>query len=185
MFTRTIAGPADNTVCYFTERVTGKMRSSHASQLAKAICIYSPWQFLFWYDRPAASKGGKDNGLPQNGMISEVPELSFFRHVPTVWDETHVLEGEIGEYGTFLRRSGEEWYLGSINGEQPHTLSVPLHFLPRGQHYRAVIYSDDPQTPTRTHVKIEVRAVTQDKTLTFSLKPNTGLAIRFVPEGEK
>jgi alpha-glucosidase len=183
MFTRTIAGPADNTVCYFTERVTGKMRSSHASQLAKAVCIYSPWQFLFWYDRPAESKGDGSAEPPQNGVISDVPELSFFRHVPTVWDETRVLEGKIGEYGTFLRRSGREWYLGSINGEKPHTITVPLSFLHRGPHYWAVIYSDDPQTSTRTHVKIEVKPVTPDKTLTFSLEPNTGLAIRFVPEG--
>jgi len=183
MFTRTIAGPADNTVCYFTDRVTGKMRSSHASQLAKTVCIYSPWQFLFWYDRPAASRGAGDDNLPQNGVISEVPELSFFKHVPTVWDETHVLEGKTGEYGTFLRRSGEEWYVGSINGEKAHVLTLPLDFLPEGRHYWAVIYSDDPQTKTRTHVKIEVKPVTHEKTLTFSLAPNTGLAIRFVPEG--
>ena len=161
------------------------MHTSHATQLAKTVCIYSPWQFLFWYDRPAASRGEGDDNLPQNGVISEVPELSFFKHVPTVWDETHVLEGKTGEYGTFLRRSGEEWYVGSINGEKAHVLTLPLDFLPEGRHYWAVIYSDDPQTKTRTHVKIEVNPVTAEKTLSFSLAPNTGLAIRFVPEEEQ
>ena len=40
LFTRMIAGSADNTNCYFTDRVD-KM-SSHVAQMAKAVCIYSP-----------------------------------------------------------------------------------------------------------------------------------------------
>src|SRR6185312_7462900 len=53
LFTRMIAGAGDQTNCYFAPRVD-KM-GSHASQMAKAICIYSPWQFLYWYDRPEDS----------------------------------------------------------------------------------------------------------------------------------
>ncbi|MEO8110489.1 MAG: glycoside hydrolase family 97 N-terminal domain-containing protein, partial [Ginsengibacter sp.] len=51
LFTRSIAGAADNTNCYFTARVD-KM-GSHVAQMAKAVCIYSPLQFLYWYDNPA------------------------------------------------------------------------------------------------------------------------------------
>src|SRR3546814_2332613 len=53
LFTRMIAGAADQTNCYFAPRIANM--GSHASQLAKAICIYSPLQFLFWYDRPEDS----------------------------------------------------------------------------------------------------------------------------------
>ena len=183
MFTRTIAGPADNTICYFTDRVTGRMRSSHASQLAKAVCIYSPWQFLFWYDRPAASRPGLQDST-QSGVISEVPELDFFRLMPTVWDDTKVIEGRIGEYGTFARRSGDEWYVGSINGESTHTLKLSLNFLDPAKKYRAIIYADDPATNTRTHVRIEEKPVEAGSNLSFDLLPNTGLAMRIVPEGK-
>ena len=60
IFTRMIAGAGDQTNCYFAERVTEQM-GSHTSQMAKSICIYSPWQFVYWYDRPFGSpvkKGG-------------------------------------------------------------------------------------------------------------------------------
>ncbi|MDP4283610.1 MAG: glycoside hydrolase family 97 N-terminal domain-containing protein [Bacteroidota bacterium] len=58
IFTRMIAGAGDQTNCYFTPRVDEKM-GSHASQMAKSICIYSPWQFIYWYDRPENSPRAK------------------------------------------------------------------------------------------------------------------------------
>jgi len=41
LFTRMIAGVGDNTICYFADHVDGRM-GSHASQLAKAVCLYCP-----------------------------------------------------------------------------------------------------------------------------------------------
>ncbi|MBN1985084.1 MAG: glycoside hydrolase family 97 catalytic domain-containing protein, partial [Prolixibacteraceae bacterium] len=54
LFTRMLAGAGDNTICYYAPRVTETM-SGHVSQLAKAVMMYSPWQFLYWYDRPPNS----------------------------------------------------------------------------------------------------------------------------------
>ena len=57
LFTRMLAGAGDNTICYYDSRVD--RNASHAYQLAKAVCLYSPWQFIYWYDRPAGSPGAK------------------------------------------------------------------------------------------------------------------------------
>lgn len=175
MFTRLIAGSADNTICFYAPRVTEKM-GSHASQLAKAVCIYSPWQFMYWYDRPEGSPGG------EKGRIDEGPELKFFDDVPTVWDETRVIEGEPGKYGTVVRRSGGQWFIGSINGAEAHTVIIPMDFLDDDKHYSAQVYSDDPSVNTHTHVKIENRAINSKSTLAFDLKPNNGLAIKISPK---
>ncbi|MBM3892327.1 MAG: alpha-glucosidase, partial [Verrucomicrobia bacterium] len=82
LFARFLAGPADNTICYYDKRVDDN--ATHAYQLAKAVCLFSPWQFLYWYDRPAGSPqkvggaGGAETG------IGNEPELEFYDHVPTV-----------------------------------------------------------------------------------------------------
>jgi alpha-glucosidase len=167
MFTRSVAGAADNTVCYYAPRVDEKM-GSHGTQLAKAVCIYSPWQFLYWYDKPST--------------VGDEPELEFFDHVPTVWDDKIVIEGEIGKYGTIARRSGDEWYIGSINGNEPHTVKIVFDFLDAGKNYTAFIYSDDESVKTRTKVKIEKKQVKKGSELTFDIKPDNGLALRIVPE---
>ncbi len=62
------------------------------------------------------------------------PGLAFIQHVPTSWDETHVIHGEIGRYVTIARRSGSNWYLGAMTDWTPRTIRTPLAFLGRGLH---------------------------------------------------
>jgi len=107
MFTRMLAGAGDNTICYYAERVTEKM-GSHGSQLAKAVCLFSPLQFLYWYDKPGIAPGKNVDLKGTTNMIGDEPELEFFNNVPTVWDETRVLTGEISKYGVIARRSGSQ-----------------------------------------------------------------------------
>jgi alpha-glucosidase len=165
-FTRFIAGPADNTICYYNERVD--RLASHAYQLAKAVNFYSPWQFLFWYDKPASAQ--------------DEPELDFFQGVPTVWDDTKVLQSKIGEYAVIARRSGNEWFIGFMNSAEPRAFDVPLGFLDAGRKYTAHIYSDDPAVPTRTHVKMERKPVEQGGVLSLTAGKNGGVAVLIAPQ---
>jgi alpha-glucosidase len=179
-FTRMLAGPADNTVCYYDARVD--RNASHAYQLAKPVCLFSPWQFLYWYDRPAGSppkKGGAGNAQT---TIHNEPELEFYDALPTVWDETRVLEGKIGEYAVIGRRSGDQWFLGCMNGGEARTFDIRLDFLDCGKSYVAHVYSDDPSVPTRTHVKIERREVDTASVLRIAVSSQGGQAIRVAPK---
>ncbi len=178
-FTRMLCGPADNTICYYDSRVD--KNASHAYQLAKAVGLYSPWQFLFWYDRPLGSPGTKGGAGGQRAAIGEEPELEFYTHVPTVWDETRMIHAQIGQYAVIARRSGEEWFVGAMNDSQPRTLQLPLDFLDQGKKYTAHVYSDDPKVETRTRVRIDRVEVDSAETLEFELAPRCGQAIRIVP----
>ncbi len=179
LFTRMLAGAGDNTLCYFNSRV--KENASHAYQLAKAVCIYSPWQFLFWYDRPGQAPREKGGAGGEKGNIIETPELEFYDHVPTVWDETKVLHGRIGEYAVIARRSGDHWFIGGMNSGAARTLPVSLRFLEAGESYQAHIYTDDPVVETPTQVRIERRRVTSETVLKIPLGQQGGFAIRLVP----
>ncbi|MGD1891112.1 MAG: glycoside hydrolase family 97 N-terminal domain-containing protein [Cyclobacteriaceae bacterium] len=178
IFTRMIAGAGDHTNCYFAPRVTETM-GSHASQLAKAVCIYSPWQFLYWYDRPAGSPGRKGGAGNSEDFIQEVPELAFFDALPTVWDDTRVLQGYPGEHAVIARRQDEEWFLGALTGDQPRDFSIPLSFLEAGQAYEATLYYDDAEASDPTQVTIETRQVTNKDIIERSVLASNGLAIHF------
>ncbi len=179
LFARFIAGPADNTVCYYDNRVNELC--SHAYQLAKPVCLYSPWQFLFWYDRPAGAPAKVGGAGGAETKIGDAPELEFYKAMPTVWDESKVLSGKLGDHVITARRSGAEWFVGVMHAGEPRTLEVPLKFLAPGQGYVAHIYSDDPALKTRTNVKIERFRVTAATTLKAALIKNGGCAIRLVP----
>lgn len=178
LFTRMLAGAGDNTICYFAPRVTEKM-GGHVSQLAKTVMLYSPWQFLFWYDRPQNSPGKKGGAGSSAGFIQNVPELEFFEQIPTVWDETKVLEGKIGEFATLARRSGADWFLGSLTGEKPHRLKLKTDFLDKNKTYKATIYSYEAGSTSSTQIKIEEKIISAGSELVFNLFKNSGLAIHF------
>ncbi len=180
LFTRMLAGAADNTICYYDERVA--QNASHAYQLAKAVCFYSPWQFVYWYDRPRESRQvTRHAGAQLNHVIGDEPELEFFDHVPTVWDDTRVIHGEIGEYAVIARRNGDSWFIGCMNSGKPRTLQVSLDFLNAGRTYAAHIYSDDSAIETRTHVRIDRFLVKRGTILRASVSARGGQAIRVVP----
>lgn len=179
LFTRMLAGAADNTICYYDDRVA--QNASHAYQLAKAVCLYSPWQFVYWYDRPPGSPGHIGGAGGAQTGIGDEPELEFFDAVPTVWDDTRVIHGRIGEYAVIARRSGGEWFIGGMNSGEARSLEVPLDFLPPARTHEARIYSDDPAVPTRTHVRIDRRRVTSETVLVMEMSAQGGQAVRLIP----
>ena len=176
LFTRMLAGAGDHTNCYFAPRVREKM-GSHASQLAKAVCVYSPWQFLYWYDRPVGSPPRAGGAGSNEEFITEVPELAFFAQLPTVWDDTRVLEGYPGEYAVIARRSGKDWYIGALNGSENREFAVPLHFLDPALSYEAQVYTDDPGVATRTQVGVEIRRLSARDTIRRPLGRHQGFAV--------
>lgn len=162
-FTRYLAGSADYTICYYDKR----LRNTHTHQMAMAVVAYSPFQWLFWYDKPDYSH-------------SE-PELEWFKHLPTVWDEMRVPMGEIGKYAVVARRAGNSWYVAAIGDSDEHKLILPLSFLTPGVQYAATVYTDDPSAPTNTHVAVEHRTITRSESIQLLLAARGGEAIYLTP----
>jgi alpha-glucosidase len=179
LFTRMLAGAGDNTVCYFDPRVP--RNACHAYQLAKAVCLYSPLQWLYWYDRPAPSPRDVGGAGGSRNVIGNEPELEFFDQLPTVWDETRVIHGRVGQLAVIARRSGSSWFVGWMNAGQPRSVDLPLDFLEPGRRYRAHVYRHDPLVGTRTHVRIDRMTVDSTTVMKAALSAQGGQAARIVP----
>lgn len=161
-FTRFLCGPADYTPCYFN----GRVKNTKAHQLAMPVVYYSPITFLYWYDLPNVYKGEK--------------ELDFWKYCPTVWDESKALQGEIGEYIVQARRSGNDWFVGAMNGLLARDITLnTADFLQKGKKYRVEIYNDDPKLNTRTKVSTVVQTIKAGKILKLYLQSSGGAALRF------
>ncbi|MFL9482919.1 glycoside hydrolase family 97 catalytic domain-containing protein [Chitinophagaceae bacterium LWZ2-11] len=163
-FTRFIAGAADYTICYYSPRI----KTTHAHQLALAAVYYSPIQTLYWYDKPE--------------MSNKEPELEFWDHIPTSWDETKVLAGEPAVYISTARRKGNEWFVGTITNNDARVVSLSFNFLPKGKKYTATLYSDDDTMTTKTKVKVEKIKVDASTTIPIQLKPSGGAAVWLSPD---
>ncbi|WP_112382769.1 glycoside hydrolase family 97 protein [Sphingomonas carotinifaciens] len=171
-FTRMLEGPMDFTpgVLSLTGSDNSPIQSTIAKQLALYVVLYSPVQM-------AAD-------TPEN--YAKYPDaFRFIRDVPTDWQDTRVLNGEVGDFVTFARadRNSRDWYLGSITDENPRNVTVTLDFLEPGRTYTAQIYKDGPgatyATEARHAIAFETKRVKKGDTIILSLAPGGGQAIRF------
>lgn len=160
-FTRFLAGPADYTICYYRKDI----KNTHAHQLALSVVYYSPIQFLYWYDQPSVYQGE--------------PEIEFFDKVKTVWDETKILDGQVGEYITVARKTGTDWFVGSITNNQARKITVSTTFLERGKKYIVKSFQDDDTIQTRTQVAVKEQKIKSGDVLTFDLKASGGVVLIF------
>ncbi|MDH4196617.1 MAG: glycoside hydrolase family 97 protein, partial [Candidatus Aminicenantes bacterium] len=121
-FTRALAGPTDYHLGGFhsVPRSEFRPRNIHpvvlgtrCHHLALYVVYENPMPMVC--DAPSAYEGQ--------------PGFEFIEEVPTTWDETRFLAGEVGESMVVARRSGTTWYLGGITNGKPRRLAVPLPFL--------------------------------------------------------
>jgi alpha-glucosidase len=58
--------------------------------------------------------------------------MEFLGPVPTVWDETRVLQAKLGDFVAVARRKGRDWWIGAMTDENARELPLELSFLPEG-----------------------------------------------------
>ena len=173
-FIRMMAGPVDYT--------QGAMRNATRSnyhpvynepmsqgtrcrQLAQYVVFESPLNMLC--DSPS-------------NYSKETECMEFISTVPTVWDETRALCGEVGKYIAMARRSGEEWYVGGMTDWNERTLTLDLSFLPQGV-YSVELYRDGVNADRRaSDYKKEVFDLPLNGLLKVKMAPGGGFAAKIV-----
>ena len=97
------------------------------------------------------------------------PGFEFICGVPTVWDETEVIDAKVNEYILMARRKNKDWWIGAINNHQPRTLQVPLEWLGDGG-FEATIFTDAPDTDNQPNRLTKgVRMVTRKDSLEIQI----------------
>jgi alpha-glucosidase len=173
-FTRMLGGPMDFTpgifdVAHGQQDVSRRVQSTVATQLAEYVVLYSPVQM-------AAD-------LPEN-YEARLDAFQFIRDVPTDWETSKTLQGDIGEFIVVarLQRGGKDWFLGALTNENARKLTQPLSFLASDTRYEAQIYRDGPGADYRTNpqpLTIEHRTVTRNDSVLIDMAAGGGTAIRF------
>jgi alpha-glucosidase len=173
-FTRMLAGPMDYTPGAFgnATRETFIARNNmpmslgtRAHELALFVVFESPFEMVA--DYPEHYQGQQ--------------AFDFIKQVPTSWDDIEVLGGAPMEWITVARRSGPDWYLGSITNWEDRGVRLPLTFLGDGK-FVAEIYADAPDADKEpTHTVITKMPVDKTTMLDIQMAPGGGNAIWIHP----
>ncbi|MBR5542221.1 MAG: glycoside hydrolase family 97 protein [Bacteroides sp.] len=122
-FIRQVSGPMDYTQGAMRNATKENYRACNSEpmsqgtrchQLALYMVLDSPFNMLC--DTPS-------------NYEREQECTDFISAIPTVWDETIVLDGKMGEYIITARRQGDTWYIGGITNWNARDLEIDLSFL--------------------------------------------------------
>jgi len=182
-YTRLLSSPMDYTPGIFnlkeyrynsqddrTINTNHQIPSTISKELALYVIIYAPIQMAA--DLPSNYEGH--------------PAFQYILDVPTDWDNSIAVNGEIGEYITMARKdvNSNDWYLGSITNEKPRNLTVSFSFLDPNKSYKATIYKDPKDggwLAKPEEVVIEEKIVDYTTLYDMNIAPGGGQAIRFEP----
>jgi glucan 1,4-alpha-glucosidase len=174
-FTRMLAGPIDYTPGIFNIKLDpykpdNQVNTTLAQQLALYVVLYSPVQMAA--DLLEHYEGN--------------PAFQFIRDVGVDWEQSKVLNGEVGRYVTIARqeRGTDKWFLGSITNAEARELKVKLDFLPPGKKYAAALYADGPDAhwdDNPLNFTISKYLVDADTEMSLRLAPGGGAALSLLP----
>ena len=142
-----------------------EVQGTRCAELALFVCFDSP--ICCVCDHPS--------------HIQNQPGADFLKIVPTVWDDTKVLDGEVGRHLVMVRRSNKDWFLGALTDRSRRNISIKLDFLTPGK-WKMSLWKDAADAKVQgQHLDLEERIVTAGEKLKLSLAPAGGAVARFTP----
>lgn len=170
-FLRQVAGPMDYTQGamrnaakgnYFPCNSEPMSQGTRCRQLALYMILESPFNMLC--DTPS-------------NYEREQECTDFISAIPTVWNETIVLDGKVGEYIITARRSGDTWYIGGLTDWNARDLEIDLSFL-GDKNYQGKLFKDgvNAHRSGRDYQATSIQAKKGDK-MKVHLAPGGGFAL--------
>ncbi|HOG41481.1 MAG TPA: glycoside hydrolase family 97 protein [Bacteroidales bacterium] len=143
-------------------------QGTRARQVAEYIIFDSPLVMLC--DNPTI-------------YTKEQETTDFITAIPTVWDETRVLQGELGKYIVTARRSGGTWYIGGMTDWEERDITLDVSFLLDGNKSAGkgtiTLFRDGPNAHRSAHdYTIETLNV-----VNYIARKSTSLTIHLAPGG--
>lgn len=171
-FIRQVSGPMDYTqgaMCnaskgnYYPCNTEPMSQGTRCRQLALYVVFDSPFNMLC--DSPG-------------NYMREPESTDFIAGIPTVWEETIVLDGKMGEYIVTARRKGDVWYVGGITDWTARDIEVDCSFL-GSKTYNATLFKDGVNAHRLGRdYKRESFQVKKDSKLKIHLAPGGGFALQ-------
>jgi alpha-glucosidase len=173
-FTRGLAGPTDYHLGGFRAVPTGQFKAQYTRPLMLGTRCHQLAMYVVL-----------ENYLP---MVADYPDayrgqpgFDWLQTLPATWDDTRVPAAGVNQFVCIARRSGPDWYVGTVTNHAARTVSIPLDFLPPGL-FTADIYADAPGADQRPNALVRrTQPVTCTDTLTATLAAGGGQVMHLRP----
>ncbi len=106
--------------------------------------------------------------------MKEQTTTDFISQIPTTFDETVALDGQLGEYVVLARRKGSIWYIAAMTNWKPRTIDIRLDMLTAGNHQAEIFEDGINADRDATDYVMNRRSVGKSDILKIKLMPGGG-----------
>ena len=122
-YLRALPGPMDYTPGAMLNATKSNFFGNNNNPMSQGTRVHQMAMYTL-FEAPLQMMADSPSKYLQN------PECAaFIANIPTTFDETVVLGGEMGEWLALARRKGNTWYVAAMNNWTPRDLQLDLSFL--------------------------------------------------------
>ncbi|MBS1918587.1 MAG: glycoside hydrolase family 97 protein [Bacteroidetes bacterium] len=134
-YTRMLAGPFDYEPGILNNATKAAFRTIEGYTMSQGTRCHQLAMFVV-YDNPMQIFSGN----PSQGL-REPEFMQLLGSIPTIWDETKILDAKIAQYIITARKKNNNWFIGGMNDWAPRDFNISFDFLGEGD-YLATICKD-------------------------------------------
>ena len=169
-FVRNLAGPMDYTSGAMRNVTQADFKARNHAPMAKGTRCNQLAQYIVF---EVADQMLSDS---PTAYMREQESTDFITSIPTTFDETIPLDGQVAEYVAIARRKGDTWYVGAITNWTPRDLTINFSFLKDGN-YQALVFADGPNADRdATDYRKSAATISAAEKLNVHLAPGGGWA---------
>ena len=134
-YLRMLAGPMDYTPGAMMNAMKDSFFGNNDHPMSQGTRVHQMAMYTT-FEAPLQMMADSPTKYMQNQECTD-----FIAQIPTTFDETVALDGQLGEYTVIARRKGTTWYVAAMTDWTPRDLVIPLSFLGEGK-FSADIFAD-------------------------------------------
>ncbi len=134
-FIRMTAGPMDYEPGILDNATKDTFRPISQKVMSMGTRMHQAAMFVIYESPIQLFSGNPSQGLLEPGF------MELIGSIPTVWDETFVLDGKVGEYIVTARKKDSTYYVAGMTNWNSRTAEVDFSFLEEGE-YDAIVATD-------------------------------------------
>ena len=134
-YLRMLAGPMDYTPGAMMNAMKDSFFGNNDHPMSQGTRVHQMAMYTT-FEAPLQMMADSPTKYMQNQECTD-----FIAQIPTTFDETVALDGQLGEYIVIARRKGTTWYVAAMTDWTARDLTINLDFLGDGQ-FTADIFAD-------------------------------------------
>ena len=167
-YLRMLAGPMDYTPGAMMNAMKDSFFGNNDHPMSQGTRVHQMAMYTT-FEAPLQMMADSPTKYMQNQECTD-----FIAQIPTTFDETVALDGQLGEYTVIARRKGSVWYVAAMTDWTARDLTISLDFIGEGQH-TADIFADGVNAHKEaTDYKHAQQTVTSKDRLTVHLSSGGG-----------